>query len=62
MGAPLVGGAHRWKHAYVAGLTRDDKLIPGNFALASGTFEIVDETAAPADPGAPSTASAAPKS
>jgi hypothetical protein len=50
------------KHAYVAGLTRDDKLIPGNFALASGTFEIVDETAAPADPGAPSTASAAPKS
>ena len=41
------------KHAYVVGLTREDKVIPGSFNLANGSFEILDEGAVPAAPAPP---------
>jgi hypothetical protein len=38
------------KHAWVVGLTRDDKIVPGPFTLAQGSFEI-ESAANPAAPG-----------
>jgi hypothetical protein len=38
------------RHAYVVGLTRDQKVVPGSFALYQGTFEI-ENAANPAAPG-----------
>jgi hypothetical protein len=38
------------RHAYVVGLTRDEKVVPGAFALYQGSFEI-ENGANPAAPG-----------
>lgn len=38
------------RHAYVVGLTRDQKVVPGAFALYQGSFE-VESAANPAAPG-----------
>lgn len=38
------------KHAWVVGLTRDDKIVPGPYTLAQGSFE-VESPANPAAPG-----------
>jgi hypothetical protein len=39
------------RHAYVVGLTREQKVVPGAFALYQGSFE-VESAANPAAPGA----------
>lgn len=43
------------KYGFVAGLTRDDKVIPGAFTLAQGSFEVEGDAAAPNAPAAPAT-------
>lgn len=43
------------RHAYVVGLTRDQKVVPGAFALYQGSFE-VEGPANPANPAAPASA------
>jgi hypothetical protein len=40
------------KHAWVVGITRDEKIVPGPFTLAQGSFEL--ESAA--NPNAPAAA------
>lgn len=40
------------RHAYVVGLTRDQKIVPGAFALYQGSFELES----PANPAAPASA------
>ena len=45
------------RHAYVVGLTRDQKVVPGAFALYQGSFE-VESAANPAAPGSAPSAKA----
>lgn len=40
------------KHAWVVGITRDEKIVPGPFTLAQGSFEVEG----PANPAAPAAA------
>jgi hypothetical protein len=40
------------KHAWVVGLTRDDKIVPGPYTLAQGSFEVES----PVNPAAPAAA------
>ena len=41
------------KHAYVVGITRDDKIVPGAFALVQGSFELESGANPAAPPAAP---------
>jgi hypothetical protein len=45
-------GVPAGKHAYVVGITKDEKIVPGPFTLVQGSFELADG----ANPAAPAAA------
>jgi hypothetical protein len=50
--AVWLEGVPPGKHAWVVGITKDDKIVPGAFTLAQGSFELE----APGNPAAPAAA------
>jgi hypothetical protein len=47
--AVWLDGVSPGKHAWVVGITKDDKVVPGTYTLAQGSFELE----APGNPAAP---------
>lgn len=51
--AVWLEGVPPGKHAWVVGITKDDKIVPGSHALVQGSFELEPPGSAAAPPAAP---------